>query len=126
MQGGKRTSGAMYRFLDCTVGQYMSRKVQTVTRTVTLLPRRGPSGRIDAVREGNTIRATTRRVSAFTILLSPAVFDFSQPIRVVADGRTVFDGRVEKKLATLMKWAARDNDRTMLYGAELTLRLQGR
>ena len=36
MQGGERTSGAMYRFLDCTVGQYMSRKVQTVTRTVTL------------------------------------------------------------------------------------------
>jgi CBS-domain-containing membrane protein len=36
MQGGKRTNEAMYRFLDCTVDQYMSRKVQTVMRNVTL------------------------------------------------------------------------------------------
>src|SRR5262245_43101662 len=36
MQGGKRTNEAMYRFLDCTVGQYMTRKVQTVTPRVVL------------------------------------------------------------------------------------------
>ncbi len=28
--------GAMYRFLECTVGQYMTRDVKTVTREVTL------------------------------------------------------------------------------------------
>jgi hypothetical protein len=38
---------------------------------------------------------------------------------VVADGRTVFEGLVKKDVATLMRWAARDNDRTMLFGAEL-------
>jgi hypothetical protein len=31
----------------------------------------------------------------------------------------VFDGRVERSVQTLVKWAARDNDRTMLFGAEL-------
>jgi CBS domain-containing protein len=36
MRGAERTNEAMYRFLDCTVGQYMSRQVQTVTRKVTL------------------------------------------------------------------------------------------
>jgi CBS domain-containing protein len=36
MQGSERTGGAMYRFLDCTVSQYMSREVETVTREVTL------------------------------------------------------------------------------------------
>lgn len=36
MQGGERANDAMYRFLDCTVGQYMSRKVETVTRKMTL------------------------------------------------------------------------------------------
>jgi CBS domain-containing protein len=36
MHGDERTNEAMYRFLDCTVGQYMSRKVQTITRKVTL------------------------------------------------------------------------------------------
>lgn len=78
-----------------------------------------PWGRADLVREGNTIRVTSRGVAAFTLLLSPDQFDFGQPVKVVANGRTVFDGRVEKDLATLLKWAAADNDRTMLFGAEI-------
>jgi acetyl esterase/lipase len=82
-----------------------------------------PAGRVDLVREGNTVRAMTRGVAAFTLLISPDAFDFSTPITVIADGKRVFEGRVEKSLATLMKWAARDNDRTMLYGAEITVTL---
>jgi hypothetical protein len=78
-----------------------------------------PTGRVDLVREGNTVRASARGVGAFTLLLSPDVFDFSRPITVVADGKTVFDGTVQKSVETLLRWAARDNDRTMLYGAEL-------
>ncbi len=84
-----------------------------------------PSGRVDLKREGNTITLTTRRVGVLTLLLSPDQFDFSKPVRVVADGRTVFEGAVKTDLATLLKWAARDNDRTMLFGAELQIRLQG-
>jgi pimeloyl-ACP methyl ester carboxylesterase len=80
-------------------------------------------GRVDLIRTGNTIQATTRDVSSFTLLLSPDKFDFSHPIKVVANGRTVFDGRVENNLKTLMKWATRDNDRTMLYGAELKIKV---
>jgi PDZ domain-containing protein len=82
-----------------------------------------PSGRVDLAKEGNIVRATTVGVEAFTLLLSPDVFDFSKPVTVIADGKTVFDGRVTKSLATLMKWAARDNDRTMLFGAELPIKV---
>jgi poly(3-hydroxybutyrate) depolymerase len=82
-----------------------------------------PSGRVDLVRDGNTVTATTRRVAAFTLLLSPDQFDFSKPVKVVADGRTVFEGMVKTNLATLLKWAAQDNDRTMLFGAELPITL---
>lgn len=96
----------------------------------TPLPRRTPyfiharpSGRVDLVRSGNTVTATTRRVAQFTLLLSPRQFDFSKPVKVVADGRTVFEGMVKKDPTTLLKWAALDNDRTMLFGAELTIRL---
>ena len=32
-----RTGGAMYRFLECTASQYMTRAVETVTRQVTML-----------------------------------------------------------------------------------------
>ena len=81
------------------------------------------SGRVDLAREGNTVRATTRGVQAFTLLLSPDAFDFTKPVTVVCDGKTVFEGGVTASVATLMKWAARDNDRTMLFGAELPITL---
>jgi hypothetical protein len=85
--------------------------------------RSGPSGRVDVVRNGNRIEATTRGVAAFTLLLSADVIDFSKPVTVVVDGRTQFEGALKRSVETLMKWAARDNDRTMLYDAELTLKV---
>jgi hypothetical protein len=90
---------------------------------VRLFERPRPSARVDLVRHGNTIQAATRNVDSFTILLSPDKFDLDQPIKVVANGRPVFEGRVERNLKTLMTWAARDNDRTMLYGSELPIKL---
>jgi hypothetical protein len=44
----------------------------------------------------------------------------------VVNGRPAFDGKVEKSVATLLKYAAIDNDRTMLFGAELRLDLTAR
>lgn len=90
-------------------------------RVTPLFPAPRASGRVDVVRDGNTIRANTRGVAAFTLLLSPDVIDFSRPVTVVADGTTVFDTRVEPSVDTLVTWAARDNDRTMLYGAALSI-----
>jgi hypothetical protein len=84
------------------------------------------AGRVDLVRNGNTVRASTKGVAAFTLLLSPDKFDFDQPIKVMANGREIFNARVPRSVKTLMAWAARDNDRTMLYGAELTLKLMDR
>ena len=88
-----------------------------------LFHRSQPSGRVDLTRSGNTVRAVTRGVAAFTLLLSPDQFDFSKPVTVVANGHIAFNGRVRKNLRTLMKWAAADNDRTMLFGAELRIDL---
>jgi predicted esterase len=82
------------------------------------------SGRVDLVRKGNTVEATTHGVAAFTLLLSPDEFDFAQPVRVMANGREVFNARVQRDLKTLLKWAAKDNDRTMLYGAEVKISLR--
>ncbi|MEP7355436.1 MAG: hypothetical protein ABI824_19570 [Acidobacteriota bacterium] len=88
-----------------------------------LFSRLNPSGRVDLVRKGNTVEASTRHVRAFTLLLSPDQFDFDQPIQVIANGRTVFHAKVTKSVQTLLKWAARDNDRTMLFGAEVQIKL---
>jgi pimeloyl-ACP methyl ester carboxylesterase len=88
-----------------------------------LFEHRRRSGRVDLTRTGNTIDAATRGVEEFTLLLSPDAFDLSQPIKVVVNGKTVFDAKVQPSLATLMRWAARDNDRTMLYAAEIEIKL---
>lgn len=81
-------------------------------------------GRVDLVKSGNTVQATTRGVTSFTLLLSPDKFDFSQPVIVAANGREVFHARVQPSVETLLKWAARDSDRTMLYAAEIKIKLK--
>jgi hypothetical protein len=53
--------------------------------------------------------------------VSPDVVDFAQPVRVVVNGATVHDSVVTRDVATLLAWAARDDDRTMLYGAALAI-----
>ena len=88
-----------------------------------IFPRRKPSGRVDLVRKGNVVEASTEGVRAFTLLLSPSIFDFRRPIKVIANNRTVFEGIVEPSVRTMLKWAARDNDRTMVFGAELNIDL---
>jgi pimeloyl-ACP methyl ester carboxylesterase len=86
-----------------------------------LFARSRPSGRVDVVRTGNAVQVTTSGVAELTLLLSPDAFDFTQPIMVTANGRVVSERKMEPAVATLLKWAARDNDRTMLFGAELHL-----
>jgi len=81
-------------------------------------------GRVDLVRSGNSVQAATKGVTAFTLLLAPDKFDLSQPVIVTANGREVFHARVQASVDTLMKWAARDNDRTMLYAAEIKIKLK--
>jgi poly(3-hydroxybutyrate) depolymerase len=86
-----------------------------------LFARGTPAGRVDLARAGNLVTAVTRGVAAFTLLLSPAQFDFGKPVKVLVNGRSAFEGKVEKSVRTLLKYAAVDNDRTMLFGAELHL-----
>jgi hypothetical protein len=93
------------------------------TMAVPLFEHRERSGRVDLARIGNAVEATTRGVTSYTLLISPDAFDLSQPITVTSNGKMVFDGRVQPSVATLMKWAARDNDRTMLYAAEIPIKL---
>ncbi len=85
----------------------------------TLFDHEKPSGRVDAARTGNAIEVKTRGVQALTLLLSPDVIDFSKPVRVSVNGKVAHDAVVKTDPGTMLSWAARDQDRTMLYGAEL-------
>jgi poly(3-hydroxybutyrate) depolymerase len=83
----------------------------------------GRSGRVDLSRSGNTVTVTSRGVKAITLLLSPDQFNLDGDVKVIWNGRTAFAGRVDKSVATLTKWAARDHDRTMLFAAELKVKI---
>ncbi len=84
-----------------------------------------PSGRVDLARTGNRIDVATWGVRRYTLLLSPDEIDFGRPVTVVTNGTTSFEGRVERDVATLLRWAARDNDRTALFGGEITIDVAG-
>jgi predicted esterase len=84
-------------------------------------PHDRPSGRVDVERAGNTFVAATRGVRAFTLLLSPEVVDFAQPVIVTVNGVERYRGTVARDAGVLERWAARDKDRTMLYGAEVKI-----
>jgi hypothetical protein len=86
-----------------------------------MFPPQRESGRVDLLRTGNRVDVTSRGVAAFTLLLSPDQFDLDRAVTVVVNARTVFDGIVPRDIRTLLKWAARDNDRTMLFAAELPI-----
>jgi len=79
------------------------------------------SGRVDLKRTGNRVEVRCSGVAAFSLLLSPDQFDLNRSVAVVVNGRTVIDGVVKKDLRTLLTWAARDNDRTMLFEAAVNV-----
>ena len=86
-----------------------------------VFPRPEPSGRVQLVRDDNQIAVVTRGVTRYTLLLSPEQFDFTKPFRVSTNEVLSFEGMVEPSPETLLRWAARDRDRTMLFGAEIEI-----
>ena len=74
-------------------------------------------------RTGNLVEAEVTNVVRFTLLISADEFDLEQPIQVTVAGKSVFHDRVEPSVATLLKWAALDEDRTKLFAAEIEIAL---
>lgn len=93
--------------------------------TAEAFPRRGASGRLEAQREGNTFHIRSEGVRSFTLLLAPKEIDFARPVRVEVNNHTLFSGKVEASLEPLLQWAFRDQDRSMLFTAELEIEIAG-
>ena len=94
-------------------------------RSFIAFPRRRPSGRVVVRRNGNEIRVRALGVRSYRLLLSPDQFDLDAPITVSTNGIESFRGVAPRDAAVLMKWAARDGDRTLLFGAELLVGVEG-
>ncbi|HAF29603.1 MAG TPA: hypothetical protein DCG75_11190 [Bacteroidales bacterium] len=78
---------------------------------------------IEVKRTENTIHVKTINVKQYTLLLSSEQFNFEKEIQVYTNGALTFQGIVTKDIETLLKWYKKDLDRTMLFGAELTIKM---
>ncbi|MYA29369.1 MAG: hypothetical protein F4Z24_08890 [Nitrospira sp. SB0666_bin_27] len=72
------------------------------------------------VRAGNHIEVNTERVRRYTLFLNDAMINFSEPLTVVTDGRTSFQGTVTPRVETLLR-EARRRDVDRLFPAQLTI-----
>ena len=79
-------------------------------------------GLLEVNRNGNEFRVLARGVSEFTLLLNPEEVNFSQAIQVYVNSENIFDEIVAQDKKTLLHWASKDLDRSMLFTAELKLR----
>lgn len=94
----------------------------TTFPALDLFEHKRPSGRVDVEQNGNTFVVRSRGVRQFTLLLSPDVVDFAAPVVVTVNGTERLRQLVTPSVATLVKWAAIDADRTRVYGAEVRVR----
>ena len=81
------------------------------------------AGGVIVTRQGNTVDVQSLGVRRYRLLLSPEKFDLDNDVVVRTDGRDSFRGRVERSRETLLEWAAEDVDRTLLFAAELEIRV---
>ena len=79
-------------------------------------------GLLEVNRNGNEFHVLARGVSEFTLLLNPEEVNFSQAIQVYVNSGNIFDEIVAQDKQTLLHWASKDLDRSMLFTAELKLR----
>jgi predicted esterase len=79
------------------------------------------SGKISLVKNDNRVEVQAKGVARYLLLISPRQFDLSRPIEVSTNGTSSYSGKVDANAATLLRWTARDNDRTMLFAAEVPI-----
>jgi len=83
----------------------------------------GAYARITAKATGNTFFVTSERVVRYSLLLYRDLVDFERPIRVVTNGRTSFEGRVQPDPSILLKEARQrpDSHQLVLSAVEITV-----
>jgi pimeloyl-ACP methyl ester carboxylesterase len=68
---------------------------------------------------GNKIRLTSQFARKAKLYLHPKMVDFSKPIRVVANGKTVFDAKATPSLKTMLELVREFDDRGRIFHAAI-------
>ena len=80
-------------------------------------------GILQVSRQDNRITVQANAVAAFTLLLNPEELDFNRAITVVVNDVVQHQGMVAQDMTTLLDWARRDLDRSLLFSAELHIEI---
>ena len=85
--------------------------------------KRGSPAIMAVTREDNSFTVSADGAAEFTLLLNPGEVNFDESITVIANGEVVFNDRVSPSASTLLEWAGKDLDRSLLILAELKISL---
>jgi predicted esterase len=84
------------------------------------------AGALDGEVVGQEIRVATRHVGSFVIWIGDGMVDWSKPIKIVANGREVFEGTIAPNLGVCLTQAARTLDFDRLRWAGILIAKDGR
>ncbi len=89
-----------------------------------LLPRTGPSVRVEALYSQNRFDISVNRFAVIRLLLHPEMVDFSSDIVIICNGYEIFRGPVGEDYSFAMKNLMENLDLERCYTAELKLDLE--
>lgn len=76
-----------------------------------------------ARRTGQQIKISVQDIDKLTLRLDDRLVDLDQPVQVTSGGRTLYDGPVTRRIATMAKTLAERGDPEFVFAAELTVDL---
>ncbi len=85
-----------------------------------------PSAAIRAEKRGNEVVITGSRVAKLLLAVTPGHFDLARPVRVVFNGRIIYDAPVKPDPAVILSEYAANRDRKALPVARLSFNLASR
>lgn len=110
--------GAGPRRIETNAGET---REQALGRTIADL-----AGALDGTIEGQRVRIQTHHVGELVVWLGEGTVDWSKPVAVEANGRTVFEGRIEPDLGVCLAQAVRTLDFDRLRWAGIRIAKDGR
>ncbi len=82
-----------------------------------------PSGIVDATVKGNTVTVKVKNVAKYTLFIRRGMFNLDAPIVVRTNGGETFNAKVQPDVEFMLKQAAQDNDRAMVYISKIEIKV---
>ncbi len=106
-----------------TEGRIADVQKSILTNEEVELVKAGAFASLKAEISENVVKVTTDRINRFTLFFNNRLIDFSKPVRVMANGKKVFEGRFTQSPEFLLQEAKRRSDEITFYSASVVIDL---